>query len=40
MVLTKQTPKLKVDNFLSPLVQAFEANDDPTVMVEQMINKL
>jgi hypothetical protein len=40
MVLTRWTPKLKVDNFLSPLVHVFEANDDPIVMVEQMINKL
>ncbi len=39
MLLIGQTPRLKVDKFLSPLVQTFNDDDDLVVLVEQMINK-
>ncbi len=40
MVLIWRTPKLKVDNFLSPLVQTFDDDGEITIMVEHMISKL
>jgi hypothetical protein len=40
MLLIGQTPRLKIDNFLSPLVQTFNDDEDLVVMVEQMISKL
>ncbi len=33
MLMTGQPPPLKVDNFLSPLVQAFEDDGEPIAMV-------
>jgi hypothetical protein len=40
MVLVRRTPKLKVDNFLSPLVQTFDDDGELIIMAEHMINKL
>lgn len=40
MVLIRRTQKLKVDNFLSPLVQTFDDDGEVTIMVKHMINKL
>lgn len=40
MVLIRRTQKLKVDNFLSPLVQTFDDDGELTIMVKHMINKL
>jgi hypothetical protein len=31
---------LKANNFMNPLVHAFEIDDDPTTMAEQMFKKL
>jgi hypothetical protein len=39
-MLTNRTPRLKVDNFLSPLVQTFDIYEDLAIMAEQMISKL
>jgi hypothetical protein len=40
MFLTAWIPRLKANNFLNPLVHAFETNDDPTTMAKQMLKKL
>jgi predicted ester cyclase len=40
MLLTNHTPRLKVDNFLSMLVQTFDTYADLAFMAEQMISKL
>jgi hypothetical protein len=40
MVLIRRTPKLRVDNFLNPLVQTFDDDGELTIMVEHMISKL
>lgn len=40
MLLIGRTPRLKANNFFSPLVQTFDENDDRAVMAKQMINKL
>jgi hypothetical protein len=39
-MLTNRTPRLKVDNFLSPLVQTFDIYEDLAIMAEQLISKL
>jgi len=39
MLLINSTPRLKVDNFLSLLVQTFDTNEDLTIMAKQMISK-
>jgi hypothetical protein len=40
MLLTTWIPRLKANNFLNPLVHAFEIDDDPIAMVKQMFKKL
>ncbi len=40
MLLTTWIPMLKANNFMNPLVHAFEIDDDPTTMAEQMFKKL
>jgi len=40
MLFIGRMPRLKANNFFSPLVQTFDEDDDCVVMVEQMINKL
>jgi len=40
MLLIGRTPRLRVDNFLSPLVQTFENDVEPSILALQMINKL
>jgi hypothetical protein len=40
MLQIDRTPILKVDDFLSPLVQTFKEGDNPTVMAKQMISKM
>lgn len=40
MLLTTWIPRLKANNFLNPLVHAFETDDDPIAMVKQMFKKL
>lgn len=40
MLLTAWIPMLKANNFLNPLVHAFEIDDDPTAMAKQMLKKL
>ncbi len=40
MLIIEWIPMLKADNFLNPLVQDFESNDEPIIMVEQMLNTL
>jgi len=31
-VIDRRTPRLRVDNFLSPLVQTFEDDGEPTIL--------
>ncbi len=40
MLLIEWIPMLKAENFLNPLVEDFESNDELIVMVEQMLNTL
>lgn len=40
MLLIGRTPKLRVDNFLNPLVQTFEDDAEPSILAVQMIDKL
>jgi hypothetical protein len=40
MILIRRSPKLKVDNFFSPLVQTFDDDGELTIVVEHMISKL
>lgn len=39
MVLIHQMTRLKVGNFLNPLVQTFDIDEDFVIIVEQMISK-
>lgn len=40
MLLTRRTPHLKAYNSLSPLVQANDDDENPTIITSKMISKL
>jgi hypothetical protein len=40
MVLTSRTPRLAIDNNLSGFCDVFDEQENPEVMVEQMICKM
>jgi hypothetical protein len=40
MLLKSWTPWLKVDKFLSPLVQTYDDDEDLVAMAKHIINKL
>ncbi len=40
MILTGKIPRLWVDNFLSMLIKMYDDDDDPTMLVEWLIEKM
>ncbi len=40
MILIGHIPKLRANNFLSPLVSTYNEDDDPEILVERMIEKM
>jgi hypothetical protein len=40
MILIGRTSKLQVDNFLNPLANTYDGDDDPIKLAKQMIEKL